>query len=120
MRRPQRTLYTTATQTSPEDIYHRTTNPEHSYAVLLSFSVLLSIILHTLLYLFGLWVIHWVLFGELATVELIARVGGFLLVIMPLGYIGRLQRAKRLYAHHSMERVREIMDHSYICWYFIG
>ena len=96
-----------------ERVYERSTNPETRYPDLVTSDVALSVIAHAALYSIighAIWPsrsIGWFVSG--------------LVPVLVAGYVLRLHRAKALMlVHHDRERVRELMDHMYKVWYFVG
>lgn len=101
-------------------VYDMTTNPNTSYADLLHVKVFMMIFLHIVAYEIAVVAVSLVIFAELPSPWLLLRVAAFLLIIMPLGYIGRLMRAKHLVMVHDIVEVKERIRTAYYCWYFIG
>lgn len=97
-----------------------TTNPNTSYGELLNSKVFVMIVLHLVLYETAVVLGALVLFAEAPSPWLLLRIAALLVIIMPLGYIGRLWRAKNLSMVHDSIEVKEKMRTAYYCWWFIG
>jgi len=107
----------------PDDkitIYDFTTNPNTRYAQLLHKMVFVTIALHVIAYEIAVVLASIVIFAELPSPLLLLRIALFLLIIMPLGYIGRLMRAKYMAETQDIMQVKEQMRAAYVCWYFVG
>lgn len=100
-------------------LYYVTTNPSTPYTSLFSVYVALSVVLHTIAYSAGLYGISW-LVGYEYPLDRLAYTALTLMIIMPLGYIGRLMRAKQLACIYEPDEVRSMMNTAYMCWYFLG
>ena len=108
--------------------YFETTNPKTNYNRLLSYDVSLSILIHTLLYIFLVYLISYLFNYKLQT-NVYKKLFMFLICIMILGYIGRLSRSKSIYKYHidneynendSIKETKRIMDGGYFRFYFIA
>ena len=109
-------------------IFFETINPESNYLRLLSLDVFICIVIHVILYLFTLCVIIWLLNLKIDK-NIYYRLFIFLIIIMPLGYLGRLCRSKSIYNHlinigkTQEESIREtinLMEIGYFRFYFLG
>ena len=81
-------------------VFFETTNPNTSYNRLLSFDILISIIFHTLAYIIIICVISNV-FNIKTNKKIYIKASIFLIIVMILGYIGRLSRVKSIYNYLS-------------------
>lgn len=95
-----------------ERVYELSTNPETRYPDLLTIDVGLSVIAHAVAYGFighAIWPSR--------------SIGWFVQMLVPVlvaGYALRLHRAKALTVVHGKDRAKELMDHMYKLWYFVG
>ena len=107
-------------------VYLDTTNPDASYSSLVSLDVLFSILLHSIAYLL---IINGILLllnqKSIGVVKLFC----ILIVVMILGYIGRLYRAKTILDNfvrmgysieESKEKTCDFMRTGYFTYYFLG
>ena len=101
-------------------VYDFTTNPKTSYEELLNLKVFMMIALHLVLYEIAVVVGSLVLFAEIPSPWMLLRIAALLVIIMPLGYIGRLWRAKQLSLTNDVIEVKEKMRTAYYRWYFVG
>lgn len=100
------------------NLYYYSTDPDTKYINLISINTFISIILHTFLYFFFIKYIISLFNGSFKNDNKLIFT---LVIIMILGYIGRLYRAKRLYKKlKDKSEVRKIIDSIYQVWYFIG
>lgn len=109
------------------EVYLKTTNPATHYRDLLSTGVLVSLILHTILYciifygliaFFGAKMIKQYLYFPL-----------LLVIVMILGYVGRLYRSKSIYKtllhlglnkQNAIKQCSKYMRTGYFTFYFLG
>jgi hypothetical protein len=108
--------------------FFETINPKSNYSRLLSLDVSLCVVLHVILYLFTLCVIIWLLNLKIDK-NIYYRLFIFLIIIMPLGYLGRLYRSKSIYNHlinigktqeESIKETISLMEIGYFRFYFLG
>ena len=102
--------------------YVETTDPQNDYSVIMSMGVLKSVIIHTIFY----FTIYYYLFKfPIKNYIIIAS----LVVIMVIGYYGRLYRSKMIYKYHleegqEKETAKKItmdyMNQGYFKWYFLA
>lgn len=104
------------------ELYFKTTNPNTTYTeLLLNPNVYVSILSHVLLYCSIYYMTSKCVFKKNISKEKLKSLSCFLLIVMFLGYIGRLCRAKQLYnVYHNKEKVEQMMNTGYFCWYFMG
>ena len=106
------------------ETYQQTTNPNTSYLQLINLNVIQSIIIHSFLYIYSLYIICYIYNIKIETNNLVIP----LISIMILGYIGRLSRAKSIYnvflkdykEKVALKKTKEVIDKAYIVWYFLG
>lgn len=109
-------------------LYLDTINPITSYSRLCSLDVLCSIIMHTILYLIIIIVIANIFSLKISSL-VYRNIVFFLIVVMCVGYIGRLARAKSIYNALLKKNVKQdeakrytmdIMNNGYFTYYFLG
>ena len=109
-------------------LYLDTINPLTSYNRLCSLDVLCSIILHTILYLLIIIIITKVFSLKISS-TIYKNIVCFLVVVMTLGYVGRLARSKSLYNALLKRNIKQdeakrytidIMNNGYFTYYFLG
>ncbi len=81
-------------------VFFETTNPNTSYNRLLSLDVLVSIIFHTIAYILIIYIIS-IIFNMKTNKNTYIKVSVFLIIVMILGYIGRLCRVKSIYNYYN-------------------
>ena len=110
-------------------VYNKTTNPREGYEVLLSLDVLLSIVIHIAIYLLFIYMLQISTNINIIVKQQWLSAAGFLFIIMCIGYLGRLCRAKCIYEvemekkqeeEEAIKNTNEIMDKGYFTWYFLG
>lgn len=100
--------------------YVDTTNHTSPYTRIMAFDVLLSIILHTLFYVFMTTVFGYVFDIErLLQPAVLQKLAAVLVSIMILGYFGRLMRSKAFAKYYGNSN-RSLIDKGYFRFYFIG
>ena len=114
------TLYTMFTE-----LYLSTTNPNISLQEMISENIvplLLSIIIHTILYIAFFNIAFYIFFGKLLSMKINNRLFIILLLIMIFGYIGRFYHVKDIYQAYDKDLVktRNHLDKLYITWIFIA
>ncbi len=109
-------------------LYLDTINPLTPYSRLCSLDVLCSIVLHMILYITFIYVIVHVFSIKLVPKQY-TNIVYCLLVVMCLGYIGRLARSKSLYIalltkgasqKQALKNTIDIMNNGYFTYYFLG
>jgi len=109
-------------------LYLDTINPLTPYNRLCSLDVMCSIFLHTILYVLFIIVIANVFSLKISS-KIYKNIVCFLIVVMVLGYIGRLTRSKSVYnallnkmeSQKQAERTTlDIMNNGYFTFYFLG
>ena len=109
-------------------VFFDTTNPTTSYNRLFSIDILLSIIFHTLSYVFIIYIIS-IIFNIKIDTNIYNKVTIFLIIIMTLGYFGRLCRVKSIYNYlinngynekNSITISMELLHKDYFKFYFLG
>ena len=107
-------------------VYLDTTNPEASYSSLFSTDVLLSILFHSVAYVLIINGILLLFDKKVIAFEVLFLI---LVIIMILGYIGRLYRAKTILnefvemgytKEESIEKTSDFMRTGYFTYYFLG
>ena len=109
------------------DVFFETTNPNSSYNRLVKMDVLLSIIFHTFSYLLIVYIFSF-LFGLKLNKHTYLKLFIFLIIVMILGYIGRLYRAKSNYNYlksiygpqQALEITNNLSYNGYYTYYFLG
>jgi len=113
---------------SLHEIYMETTNPKTNYSRLLHIDIAVSILLHTIAYITMFFIVT-KLFKVKVSQDIYFKLVIFLLVIMSLGYFGRLYRVKSLYASllkrnmsekDALESTKNMINNAYFTYYFIG
>lgn len=109
-------------------IYLETINPTAKYSVLFSYEVLFSIIFHAVAYLLIIYILSY-LFKFSITNKQFIKISIVLIIVMVLGYIGRLWRSKNLYksllkknmnSQLAKQKTIDIIHHGYFKFYFLG
>ena len=108
--------------------FFETIDPKSHYSRLLSLDVFMSVVLHVFLYLCALCSIICLLNLKIDK-NIYFKVFTFLIIIMPLGYLGRLSRSKSIYNYlistgknqeKSREEAMRLMEIGYFRFYFIA
>lgn len=109
-------------------LYLDTIDPKTEYERLLSYDVVISVFLHTIIYLAIICIFTFLLDIKL-TKNVYIKLGLALIIIMTLGYPGRLARSKSIYNAHlvrefsekeAREKTINLMNHGYFTFYFLG
>lgn len=109
-------------------VFFDTTNPTTSYNRLFSIDILLSIVFHTLSYVLIFYIISNI-FNIKNDTNLYNKLTIFLIIIMTLGYFGRLCRVKSIYNYlinngynekDSITISMELLHKDYFKFYFLG
>jgi hypothetical protein len=110
------------------NVYFETINPKTNYNRLLSIDVLSSIIFHVIFYILIIFSISY-LFNFKIDKKTYIKITIFLLIIMVLGYFGRLSRVKSIYNYFinkgfsekdSLTSSVNILHNGYFTYYFLG
>lgn len=106
-------------------LYLDSTNPTLSLYDIIhqhSFSLFVSIIFHTIVYVSFVNICYYIFFGKMLSMKINNRLVIILLIIMILGYIGRYYHVKEIYNAYdkNMENTRKHLDKLYISWIFIA
>ena len=109
------------------DVFFETTNPITSYNRLVNIDVMLSIIFHTVSYLFIVYIFSF-LFNLKLNKQVYFKLTMFLIIVMILGYIGRLYRVKSnynylksIYGHkEALDITNTLTYNGYYTYYFLG
>lgn len=107
-------------------LYLETTNPKLKFQEMLKpsilFPMIFSSILHTIMYCVFVNTINFIFTGKMISSLVNKRLFIALLIIMTLGFFGRLYRAKDIYKgyHYDLKKTRKHMDKAYITWCFIS
>ena len=109
-------------------LYLDTVDPKTNFKRLFSKDVLISIVLHTIIYLAVIYAFTLIFDIKLSS-KVYTKISIALLIVMVLGYFGRLARSKSIYNAHiardfSEEDARKntinLMNHGYFKFYFLG
>ena len=107
------------------ETYLQTINPENDYSILNSQQVMHSIIIHLFMYVLAYNFLMNIF--DLPDKTLMITIS--LVVIMLLGYYGRLARSKSIYNYFLNKGIKkekskklaiEYMNSAYFTWYFMG
>lgn len=106
-------------------LYLDTTNPRltfSDFAGPLLFPMIISILLHTVLYTLFCNMVSWIFFGIILSNKINKRLIFSLLFIMIFGFFGRFIHVKDVYNAYNgnMEKTRNHLDKLYISWIFIS
>ena len=109
------------------NLYFKTTNPETQYKELLSRDVFVSIIFHTISYLILVKIFSFIFSIKISNNSYF-KLFLFLIIIMSLGYIGRLYRSKNIYNYYLKYNnksnanllTRQLINQDYFKFYFLG
>jgi len=110
------------------ETYYQTTSPKTSYKELISMNVGKSIFFHTVIYIGFLYLLQFVSNIKIIEGRHLFSLILFLIMIMILGYLGRLMRAKAIYEKEStlsneedaLKNTKHIMDNAYFTWFFLA
>lgn len=111
-----------------QKLFLETTDPDTNFERLLQKDVFLSIVIHTISYVFFVYLFSNI-FNLKITNKTYAKIIIFLLIIMIIGYIGRLSRVKSLRnAYISLGENKEnaniqsknLLRNAYYKFYFLG
>ena len=109
-------------------LFFETTYPKTSYYRLLSFDVILSIIIHILAYVIIIYFLSFI-FEFKINRNTYFKITLFLIIIMILGYFGRLARVKSIYNYlinkgnkeeESIAISMDLLHKDYFKFYFLG
>ena len=110
------------------NVYFETINPKSSYNRIISIDVFSSILFHVVSYILIMYTVSY-LFNIKINKKTYIKVVIFLLIVMILGYFGRLLRVKSIYnyfitkGHNEKESIELAMSklhNGYFCFYFLG
>ena len=110
------------------NIYLSTINPTANYDILFSKEVFISIIVHTVFYIFIIYGLTYIFKFKIDNCTW-KKITYSLIVIMILGYIGRLWRSKSIYnallkqgvnQMTAIKKTMDIMHIGYFRFYFLG
>lgn len=106
-------------------LYLETTNPTSSlYDIIYknSFSLIISIIFHTIVYVLFVNMCYYIFFGKILSMKINNRLVIILVFLMTFGYIGRYYHVKDIYNAYNknMQNTRNHLDKLYISWVFIA
>jgi len=108
------------------DLYLQTTDPKVTLSQLFQGSILvsiiLSIILHTIIYASFFNLASYIFFAKLLTKMVNACLIGSLLLIMIFGFYGRFLYVKNIYSAYDYDvaKAREHVDKFFISWVFLS
>jgi hypothetical protein len=108
------------------DLYLRTTDPDFRVLQFLEprlfCMAVLSIALHTIAYVLFVNLIYYCFTDRFLNNKINVRFIGALIVIMFLGYIGRVLHIKDIYSgyNYDKEKTKIHVDQHYNSWIFIG
>lgn len=109
-------------------LFFETTNPKTSYYRLISLDVVLSIIIHIIAYIAIIYLLSFI-FEFKINRNVYIKILSFLIIIMILGYFGRLTRVKSIYNYLIKKNVNEkesisismdLLHKDYFKFYFLG
>jgi hypothetical protein len=85
-------------------------------------TIALSVIFHTLLYAVFLNLGSFIFQGKILSSVINIRLLGVLLLIMSLGYIGRMYHVREIYHAYgeNLEKAKKHIDKFFISWVFLG
>jgi hypothetical protein len=109
------------------DVFFETTNPHTPYTRLAKYDVLVSIIFHTVSYLLIIYIFSF-LFNLKVNKQTYFKLTIFLIIVMILGYIGRLYRVKSNYnylkskygSQEALYITNQLTYNGYYTYYFLG
>jgi hypothetical protein len=107
-------------------LYLDTTNPKLTFSHLFDATIfgpmIISIILHTIVYTLFCNIVSWVFSGKILSNIINIRLISCLIPIMFFGFIGRFIHVKDIYKGYNgnIEKSREYTDKHYISWIFIS
>ena len=107
-------------------LYLDTTNPKLHFSELFGVNImiplLISVILHTVLYTLFCNMVSFIFFGKLLSGKVNKRLLLFLFPIMYYGYYARFFHVKEIYNAYNrdMIKTRKHLDNLYISWIFIA
>lgn len=102
-------------------LFYETTDPQTPYARLLSFDVALNVIIHAIVYSAVFYLIMILFLDKDVSMSKLGYLWLGLVILMSIGYVGRLCRVKCLAnVLKSEEDAMEDLRPAYFVWYFIG
>ncbi len=110
------------------NLYLDTIHPQTPYSRLLSNDVVLSVIVHTIFYILVIYVICQI-FNIKMKDGTYTNIIMLLIIIMILGYLGRLYRSKSIFHYKALESnnsvqsiqdTLDLMHKGYFKYYFLG
>ena len=110
------------------NVYLETIHPLTNYSRIISLDVGLSILIHTSVYIIIVYIVSCVFNIHLNNLVYV-RLFALLILVMFLGYLGRLCRSKSLYNYYKnseknneicIDKTLNIMHNGYFNFYFLG
>jgi uncharacterized protein YqhQ len=107
-------------------LFLETTNPKLTWNDVvkknLIFSIFLSIILNTTVYTIIFNLASYIFLGGILSSKINIRLIIVSIIIMTLGYIGRIMHAKEVYRtfHGDEKKTRDFLNQHYNSWIFLG
>jgi len=107
-------------------LFLETTNPKLTWNDVvkknLIFSIFLSIILNTTVYTIIFNLASYIFLGKILSSKINIRLIFVSIIIMTLGYIGRIMHAKEVYRafHGDEKKTRKFLNQHYNSWIFLG
>lgn len=110
------------------ETYYQTTSPKTNYKELISMNVGKSIFFHTVMYIGFLYLLQFVSNIKIIEGKHLFSLTLFLIIIMILGYLGRLMRAKAVYEKEltisneedALKTTKHNIDNAYFTWFFLS
>lgn len=107
------------------EIYLDTTNPKTEYFRILKADVIISILIHVVIYITCLFLLSKVTNIKVKINEKLI-IG--LIILMIFGFFARLLRSKSIYSlllrdnkeNIALQKTRNIMNNTYLVWYFLS
>jgi len=110
-------------------VYAETSDPRSQYPRLARVDVMASIAIHVCLYIGFVLALQKVTRLSIVSDKNLPALALALVLVMSLGYVGRLCRAKAIYHYkrstmlsedQALRETRQQMDQGYVTWYFLG
>ena len=111
-----------------DNIFLDTTDPDTSYNRLMQFDIIVSIITHVILYIGFIYIFCFIFEIQLSD-EIYKRIIRILVILMILGYYGRLTRSKMLFnafidqgysEEESYSKSTQLIRNAYFTFYFLA
>ena len=108
------------------ELYLKTTNPEFRLVDFTKpdvlFPIIISAIVHAIVYLIFINLGYFIFMNRFLSNSMNLRVFSILILIIFVGYIGRVLHVKEIYKAygHKHEKAMKHVNHHYNSWIFIG